>query len=119
MDYNALAQRIVALGVGKDLGDGWFQVEWIIGTPEQPPQKRPVRSIVFCNDGRVVLALMEKVNAYWHLHIRIMGHRHIEIYHSHGSRDETEWTLLANARGDSLAIAICEACVEALEVSDE
>lgn len=89
-DLNALAQRVVAQGIPEVCDEGMTSAEWIAYDAES-----------FCNDGRVVLALMEKALQ------RCTETRmsFLDIMNSALDR----WV------EGSFAIAICEACCEALE----
>lgn len=113
-DYNKLAQRILAQGIGwqgeypKSCdGVGFYHIgdEYSEGMIAE----------LFCQDGRVVLALMEKV---WskgiHLIIEKAG-----IIVPLGITPNGETISTGAVVDESLAVAICEACCEALEEDDE
>lgn len=103
-DYDRLAQRIVAQGLGfYEAGEYYI---------DSPPSYA-FSSESFCHEGRVVLALMEKactkedVDGAW------------------GRQDGKWWSCIEDygqiyfpideKQRDSLAITIVEACLEALE----
>jgi len=82
-DYDELAQRVVALGVGQY--DQWNKI-----FPYLAPESTSWDDARdFCNDGRVVLAMMEKAFP--------------------------NGCIVARRGGISLAVAILTACCDALE----
>lgn len=102
-DFNALAQRIVAQGVGdKNHADQYYahfgiNREWL--TAKQ-----------FCNDGRVVLALMEKVTDGEWIH---------DGEGWHASTMKPMSNIAFTGVDESLAIAIELACLNARENSND
>jgi len=104
MDYDKLAQRIVALGVGiKWQAWGGLEMYYVDDKDGLSPDE-------FCNDGRVVLALMEK--AMCEVDILTIGPtaQVLDL--------PKRWAEIADgsfARNDSLAVAINHVCCNALE----
>lgn len=108
-DAQALADRIVALGI-LDGGNGQYY-------PHHGINERWLSADEFIRDGRVVLALMEK-----------MGDQETLIWAQHYEEADSVWIVeLGNSpslapsdgRDESLAIAIVTATLEALETNSE
>lgn len=106
-DYDKLAQRIVALGVGYIETDDVFPSDYYVNLWEYDQSINELSAESFCNDWRVVGALMEK-------------YKHGVIYCSINSgwfatpKKGGPWF-----RNSSLPIAIAEACCDALEGTDD
>jgi len=108
MNSEALAKRVVALGVGysRPFSDGTY---FCIDSPNNS-----LPADEFINDGRVVLAMMEKCHS---VTVRYMeAHNQLEWW-------ATARTVAAGPHGKgiriTLAPAIIEACVKALEQANE
>lgn len=87
-DYNKLAQRIVKQGIGKF---GYF-------VPNGTGIEAPLTAEAFCNDGRVVLALLEKC---WERGLFIATIVNAALH--------------KEPEAGGLGPAFCEACCDALE----
>ena len=113
-DEQALADRIVALGVGRYTGTDGPQGKGL-DIPGALFERFPEE---FIRDGRVVLALMEKcVNMDTQPNVEAWidpsdKQRYKCVTHDYGPHPFSE------TQNESLAIAITTACVEALEQSD-
>lgn len=108
-DYDKLAQRIVAFVVGRYLGEHIEQC-YQIGNDMLDAED-------FCNDWRVVGALIQKIHNIGS--IKYIGHDTSDVtlctvHVGWGSRKN-----IYHAVNESCAIAIAEACCDALEVRDE
>ena len=101
-DYNALAQRIE-----KQLGNRWRRNYFETGKG-------------FCQDGRVVLALMEKWCKRYSKKIE-ETYGQLQIVSVFEVDSSFAVSLCGNkfARADSLALALVEACLDALEFVDD
>ena len=100
--YVKLAQRIVAQEVGgRNSLDGslWMPPDWTHGRPYTAEQ--------FCQDGRVVLALMEKCKPMDMV---------IDTFLDRAKVVVVPLPIFEGSVSESLAIAIVEACLEALEI---
>jgi len=87
-----LADRIVKCGVGEKWDDSYLI-----------DNLRPTKSAdEFCEDGRVVLAMMEKM---------VARGLYVDIFNC--------WKHYADPNKESLAIAILTACCEAVERNNE
>lgn len=102
-DYNKLARRIVAQEIGNYTGtDGLIHFDGAVFAAEK-----------FCQDGRVVLALMEKmIGLEWQGEIDSGYGRGWEAYNVFTGKQPYKYHRAFN---ESLALAIVEACLEALE----
>lgn len=130
-DYNALAQRIVAQGIGQ------FDPHTRLLPYLAPEAASWDDAAGFCQDGRVVLALMEKVVGSFVPETDEAGTqygtflREITITPARNTKEfcvfVTDWpenkpdskAIMVARCSDSLAIAIVEACLDALENSND
>jgi len=87
MNYDELAQRVVALGYGIKTKRTAGHHSWWMYSYNQTAEQ-------FCNDGRTVLAMMEKVG---------------------GVPRFSDVPILDGTEDDSLAVAILTACCDALD----
>lgn len=105
MSDKQLADRIVALGVGR-VEAGFYFIDSTFG-----PDGYTRELHKFVRDPRVAMALMEKCNNKWYgveTYQDGVGPYHAVVLRS----KYTDW---ARSSNESLPRAICEACVETLE----
>lgn len=105
MNYDELAQRIVALGYGIKTKMTAGHHSWWVYSYNQTAEQ-------FCNDGRTVLAMMEKVHGIDTIRLleNDWGVSAFPISEPHEAA-----RLPGDGEHKSLAVAILTACCDALE----